>query len=395
MNSATTKTGLPPSMPLRKAVLKDSTIRNRGLAQALGAILLGVAAISAASAQALYSVTDLGVLPGYASCVPSKINDLGDVVGACTPTVVDNYNGAAFVWRNGTMSAVGKLPKGTYSHATAINSLGAIIGVGDAGDPFRPQAWVTSPAGLQIFSTNSNINPVFIGDNGMIGGYYVKSGIFRGAIWTVDPKDPRKYRSTDLPLWPSVIQNSQFPTTFNQSGQAAGWGNSDQIRGTQAFFWNNDAAHSIVLLGAFPGDQGSQAYGMNDFGQVAGLSFTPDGFDRAVVWNNDAAHTVIELPPLPGDNHAIAGRITNTGHVLGASYYVPPGTLAVNAPNRAYRTVVWRDGGVFELQTALDPATGAAWTIHSLYGTNNLDQMVGVGVLNGQSHAVLLTPLPQ
>jgi uncharacterized membrane protein len=322
-------------------------------------------------------------------------------VGVCTPTVFGDrlHNTAAFVWRNGTMSAVGKLPKGTYSGATAINSLGAIIGVGDAGDPFRPQAWVTTPSGLQIFSNNDNTSPLFISDNGLIGGYYAKSGVFQGAVWTVDPKDPRKYRSTNLPMWPGAINQSfsQFPTAFNQSGQASGWGNSDQISGTQAFFWNNDAAHSIVLLGAFPGDQGSQAYGMNDVGQVAGQSWMPNAFTRAVVWNNDAAHTVSELSPLPGDNYAIAGPINNAGQVLGASYYEPPGVIGFNVGIPAYRLVIWRDGGVFELQTLLDPVTGAGWTLSTagLRQLNNAGQITASGVFNGQTRAILLTPLPQ
>lgn len=366
------------------------TFRIGGAPQALAAILVGLVGVSAASAQPRYAVTDLGVLPGYASCIPSRMNDRGDVVGACTPTVfgdgLDNIT--AFVWRNGTMSPVGKLPNGNYSSATGINALGAIIGVGDTSTP-QSQAWVTTPGGLQVFSTSSNISPVFIGDNGVIGGWYIKSGIFKGAIWTVDPKDPRKYRSTDLSILPGAT--SVIPTDFNQSGQAAGWGNVPA--GTHAFFWNNDAAHSTVDLGAFPGDQGSQAFGMNDFGQVAGQSFTPNAFTRAVLWNNDAAHTAIELPPLRGDNYATAGRINNAGHVLGASYYEAPGATGFSAGVPAYRLVIWRDGGVFELQTLLDPATAAGWTIPSISAINNLGQITGSGVLNGQTRALLLTPL--
>jgi uncharacterized membrane protein len=139
---------------------------------------------------------------------------------------------------------------------------------------------------------------------------------------------------------------------------------------------------------------------MNDLGQVAGQSFTPNALTRAVVWNNDAAHTVSELPPLAGDNYALAAPINNAGQVLGASYYEPPEVSGFNAGVPAYRWVVWRDGGVFEVQTLLDPVTGAGWTIpgNALIAgpraINNLGQILARGVLNGQTRAILLTPLP-
>ena len=404
MNSATLNTGLPPSTPLRKAVVKGSAIRIGRTSQALAAIAIGVAGISAASAQALYPVTDLGVLPGYAACVPYRMNDRGDVVGYCAPAGANYFNTTAFVWRNGAMSAVGKLTGGNYSLGVAINSLGVITGDGDTGD-FRPQSWVTTTTPgvlLNIFPNNGgNTRALFIGDNGMIGGYYTKSlggSSWKGAIWTPDPKDPRKYRTTDLPVLPGAINpksSISIPAVFNQSGQAAGYASSDRIIGQHAAFWNNDAAHSMVDLGVLPGDQGSYAHGMNDFGQVAGESLTPVGLPRAVVWNNDAAHTLSELPPLAGDNYAIAGPINNAGHVLGVSFYEPPGMTAFNAGIPAYRVVLWRDGGVFELQTLVDPATGAGWTNISPNAINNLGQMAGSGVFNGQARAILLTPLPQ
>jgi probable HAF family extracellular repeat protein len=404
-NPATPKPGLPPSTARRKALFRGSAIRIGRASQALAAIVIGLAGISAASAQPLYSVTDLGVLPGSASCVPYRMNDRGDVVGYCAPAGANYNNLTAFVWRNGAMSDVGKLTGGHYSLGMAINSLGVITGDGDTGN-LRPQSWVTTTTPgvlLNIFPNNGgNTHTLFIADNGMIGGYYTKSlsgntGSWKGAIWTPDPKDPRKYRTTDLPVLPGAINpksSSSIPAVFNQSGQAAGYASNDQIIGPHAAFWNNDATHSIVDLGVFPGDQGSYAHGMNDFGQVVGESHTPVGLPRAVVWNNDAAHTLSELPPLAGDNYAIAGSINNSGQVLGVSFYEPPGVTAFNEGVPAYRVVLWRDGGVFELQTLVDPATGAGWTNIMPNAINSLGQMAGSGVFNGQTRAILLTPLP-
>jgi uncharacterized membrane protein len=358
--------------------------------------LASLAIITSAAAQPSYTVTDLGTMPGGDFSIANGLNDRGDVAGQWG---APNSDITGFVRFNGVMTSTGRLPKGLYSYATAINMAGVAVGDGDTGNG-RPQSWVTSPLGLiNIFPNNGgNTHAVFIGNNGMIGGYYTKSlsgwvSSWKGAIWTPDPKDPRKYRTLDLPILPGGIDPKSsyaIPYAFNQSFQAAGNAQTDQIGG-HACFWNNNAAHSIVDLGVYPGDWSSEAYGINDFGQVVGSSHPPFG-NRPVVWNSDAAHTASELPQLPGDNSGQASRINNLGHVIGTSFYSAPGTWD-NAT--LPRLVVWRDGGVFELQSVLEPVTGAGWTLSSASAINNLGQIVGSGVHNGQARAFLLTPIAQ
>ena len=126
---------------------------------------------------------------------------------------------------------------------------------------------------------------------------------------------------------------------------------------------------------------------MNDLGQAVGESHPPFR-SRPVIWNNDGAHTVAELPLLPGDNYGVAIAINNLDHVLGTSAYVVPGSMNVGPS----RFVVWRNGGVFDLQTLLDPISGAGWTITGVSAINNLGQIAGVGSHNGQPMAFVLTP---
>jgi uncharacterized membrane protein len=305
------------------------------------------------------------------------------------------------------MTSTGKLPRGNYSDAKAIHLSGVVVGDGDTGN-FRPQAWVTTSRGLiELAPKSGNSHAIAINNDGAIGGYYTKGldgsmSSWKATIWTLDPKDPSKYLATDLPIIvgpdPTFIGTGAIPTAFNQSGQAAGYA-ANEVIGEHACFWNNDATHSIVDLGPFPGDWTSIGWGMNDLGQVAGESH-PAFRNRPVVWNNDAAHTAYELPLLPGDNYGTAYRINNLGQILGSSAASQPGTWNVGPA----RLVLWRDGGVFELQTLLDPATGAGWTITSASAINNsrpsasainnLGQIVGTGIHNGQSRAFLMTPLP-
>lgn len=360
------------------------------------ASILAASALAAttARAQARYSITEIGVLPGMASSIPTGINDQGDVVGYCAPAN-ENFNEVAFAWQNGVIRGVGKLPKGLFSMASAINARGTIVGDGDDGDG-RPLCWATGSSGLvNIMPNAGNAHAIGINDNGTVCGFYSKGlsgwiSSWKPALWNVDRKDPRKYRLTDLPILvgpdPTFQGTSAFPASFNQAGQAAGYAMNEVI-GQHACFWNSDSSHSIVDLGVYPGDWSSLAHGLNNLGQAVGESHPPFG-SRPVLWENDAAHTPVALPLLPGDNYGVASSINDAGQALGTSAYAVPGTWNVGPT----RLVIWRDGGVFELSSLLD-ASGAGWTLGSVSGINNAGQIIGVGAHNGVIRGFILTPV--
>lgn len=349
----------------------------------------------AAQAQALYTVTDLGGLPGYGACQPTSLNNRGEVAGYCGEAT-STPGTMAFVWRNGQMAAVGRLSGGSFSAAMAINASGSTAGDGDTGN-LRPQGWVSTPGGLLNFFPNKggNTRVVFLADSGWIGGYYTKSlsgwtSSWKPAIWKPDPKDPRKYLSIDLPVLPGGIDakaTTAFPLAFNQAGQAVGYGSNDQI-GQHATLWLNNASHSIVDLGVYPGDNNSVAYGLNSLGHAVGASHPPFA-TRPVVWGIDAARTIRALPVLPGDNQGTAYAVNTAGHVLGSSWYGTPGTWDW----RPARPVVWRDGGVYALQSLLDPASGAGVVLQGTTAINEAGQITATALRNGQPRALLLTPL--
>jgi hypothetical protein len=89
------------------------------------------------------------------------------------------------------------------------------------------------------------------------------------------------------------------------------------------------------------------------------------------------------------DNFGSASAINTLGHILGTSAYATPGTWDVGP----VRTVVWRDGGVFDIQSLLDPVSGAGWTVTHAAGINNLGQIVGTGTYNGQAAVFVMTPV--
>lgn len=344
----------------------------------------------AAHAAPTYRLTDVGNVAGCDRAAPGGLNDQGDMTGTC-------YNGSrglgrAFAYRGGTMTLVGLLPAGTWSEGAAINGSGAIAGHGDS-DKAPMLGFATTSAGLQVYFSNNGgyTRSMFIGNTGFVGGRYTtsKSGWVAkvtGAIWTPDPKDPRKYRRIDLPFYPGGIDPKSaysHPSAFNHAGQAAGYATNDEI-GMRAAFWNNDAAHSIELLPRLYDGALAEALGMNGLGQVVGV----DG-ERPVMWANDATRTVSELPLLPGDIYGKATGINDAGEAIGMSGW----RITEQDGSAQESSVVWTDGGVHDIHDLLDAATSQGYTIASLVAINGRGQIAAQAILNGVPRAVLLTPV--
>lgn len=208
-------------------------------------------------------------------------------------------------------------------------------------------------------------------------------------IWTEEGSKPGSFRRTELQPYPGGDGKArcEWAAAANQGLQVVGWV-QNSLFGQKGAFWDNDSKHGLSLLEPLLGDWSSLAWGINDLGLAVGESHPPFS-SRPVLWDNNAAHTAIELPVLPGDNHGTAVAINNNlGEIVGWSAYGTPGTWDIGPS----RVVIWRDGGVFERQSLLDPVSGAGWTITSVWGLNNLGQIVGSGTRDGRPALFVMTP---
>jgi uncharacterized membrane protein len=304
-------------------------------------------------------------------------------VGACDQT--------AATWAGGVVTSLGRLPNGTYSTAVSANSRGIAVGNGDVGNS-RPHATLyRNGTVVDLAPSAANAYAVYINENNVMVGNYLKGfgtcNSWVATIWTEDPAKPGLFHNVDLQPFPGGDGKvrCEFANTANQSLQVVGWV-QNSLFGQRGAFWNNDAKHTLTLLDALPNVGNSIAWAVNDLGQAVG-----DSGWQAVLWANDAAHTPIQLPLLPnGDNYATARLINNLGHVLGYS-----GVLGPTPGTGTSHTVIWRDGGVFDLQSLLEPVSGAGWTIMSVSAINGVGQIVGSGSYNGQLRNFVMTPLAQ
>jgi probable HAF family extracellular repeat protein len=178
-------------------------------------------------------------------------------------------------------------------------------------------------------------------------------------------------------------------TAMNGAGQIVG-GSMTPRDGSpfgRAFLWQANTNKGLQDLGDLRRGAGSIAWAINRKVQVVGLSH---GFDLAndrrlpnhmFVWQADKG--MQDLGVLTPEARPYA--INNLGQIVGGAFEQH---FSGNPP------FLYSDGKTIDLNTTIDPASG--WRLITPTGINDSGQIVGNGKNKaGQSHAFLLTPVPQ
>jgi probable HAF family extracellular repeat protein len=177
---------------------------------------------------------------------------------------------------------------------------------------------------------------------------------------------PSGYAITDLAI-------AGAAHAINNSGQVAG---AILVSGhNHASLYNNGVQTD---LGTLPGDVASQAYALNDSGNVVGMSvgmgpLSQHGFLWTPTTANGTTGTMIQLGNTGGYN---------------------PGYFHVNAVNNLVQVVgdesagtahawLWQNGVMTDINSLLSPADQSAWVLQSATGINDSQQVVGRGTHNG------------
>jgi len=171
-----------------------------------------------------YSVTDLGALPGgTGQSTATAINNNGQVVGYSTvSTTGENH---PFIYTDGKLQDIN--PSGGDSQAWGVNDTGEVVG--KAGD-------------------------AFLYGNGPLHSI----GRLPGG-------------------------NTSFAYAINNEGQIAGDSLTSNPAITHAFRFNVNG--QIEDLGTLGGDQ-SNAFGINNLGDVVGLAYASDGVSHAFLYTD-------------------------------------------------------------------------------------------------------------
>ncbi|MGC8783039.1 MAG: hypothetical protein ACP5RN_01435 [Armatimonadota bacterium] len=340
-------------------------------------------ALSLSVAHAQYTITDLGAITANGQSRGYGINNLGEVVGWS--------DGHAFFWTGGVMIDLGVL-SGTASEGRDVNDLGQVVGWTDTAQARHPFIWQDLNGNRQADPGEMvDLRPIpntwqgrayGINNTGHVVGWSAinPDGVYHAFRWSYNPGGWWDW--FDLGNITGNPDEISLANDINNLGQVVGGSGSAGSRRafrTQPYAAINPLTDALPYL---PNGTISEAFGINDRGQVVGFSNTRVGtstLTRPVLWEGT---TVIDLGTL-GGNTGRAFGINQLGHVVGHSY------LSDNVSLRAF---LWVDGVLRNLNDLL-PA-GSGWVLNEARAINNFGQITGYGAHNGITRAFLMTPVP-
>lgn len=316
-----------------------------------------------------------------------------------------------------TITDLGLLPGGIYASAYAINDTGKIVGMAyDANFQLKTVQWVNGEIStIPGLSPSAASVPDDVNDAGEISGrqQVFSGGIYYGIYWDA------QNNPFALEEIPGGLSNLVRAHAINASGQIAGMGQQGPPN-----YWGHAA---VWLKGSFQSDIGfmggghfSEAYGINDAGDVVGVAAIANTNTHAFLWMDGQ---LTDLSTWSGGGaSSIAYAINNHGEIVGLNANVasiwkdgavtplamPPGVSAftpaidindagdiIATGSKGYPIdvgVLWRNGDPIDLGTL------PGGTISRARRINAAGEVVGeANAADGYFHAVkwVVTPVPQ
>lgn len=293
------------------------------------------------------SLTDLGTLGGPNSAVIWPVKNTTGIVSGITQTAEPDPLGenwscsfffsaatatghrcVGFRWKDGVMTELSTLG-GTHGFAAGTNSSGQTVGWAEntVHDPtcvppqvlqFRATLWKADGHVVELppWEDDSVSAATAINDRGQVVGISGICDIAVGelsaihAVRWVNGK-PQKLGDIGGNAW-------NTPTAINQRGDIVGFANT--APGTafhpHAFLWTQ--RDGMRDLGTLPGDETSQASGINSAGQIVGQSCDANDVCRGFVWR-EGVMTDLQPSIVSGDDDYVlsANDIDDDGRITG------------------------------------------------------------------------------
>jgi probable HAF family extracellular repeat protein len=290
---------------------------------------------------------DIGTLGGPNSAA-FGVNERGQVVGEAETSVGigDDFCGfnasgfphsgatcLPFLWQNGVMTKLPTLGGGSGG-ANMINNRGEVVGQAENGmrdpDPacpvsqFEPVVWENGAIhALPTYPGDPDGVAAWINDKGQVVGssgacapaYDPNAGVYlvenHALLW-------ENGKLTDLGNLGTQGFAGNHACQINNQGQVVGHTNSDTS--TRAYLWTR--ATGMQNLGTLPpGDFASLAIGINDGGEVVGVSVDGNFNARAFLWEKGV---MTDLNSLIASNPSglqlqVASSINASGEIIGVA----------------------------------------------------------------------------
>jgi probable HAF family extracellular repeat protein len=330
-----------------------------------------------------YTVADLGTLGGdgangYPGSEAFAINNSGQIVG--WSYTLNDANYAAVIWTNATSAPLALATfNGEPGEADGINDLGQIVGptfpVGTSNvngalwpDFTRAPRKLDGVGGAQAYAGWINRMGQAVGDayDGGLGGAY------HAVFWPSTSSAP-------VLLAPLSGFNLSDAYVINNAGEIVGDSTHtpDPNTGFHATYWASSSS-AAVDLGTL-GYLGTQALAINDPGQIVGHGFSATEY-QAVFWPNSTSAGITLATP--GSAQSEAYGINANGQIVGWAGNNFDTSRAVIWPNSSSAPI--------DLNTLIPPNSG--WVLEWADAINDSGEIVGVGSINGHERAFALLP---
>lgn len=349
------------------------------------AVLAGVSVPS--HALPAYSITDLGTLGG-SPIIASDINNAGQVVGTSYISPFPaNSSSHAFLYSNGGMRDLGTI-RGPFSNASSINNAGQIVGSTTISETGPSQAFLYDNGVMYNLGTlggnNSSANGInnagqVVGNSDITSASGLQSSrafLYSGGVMrnlgtmAGDYSEGRGINDAGQVVGITSTSNTVFP--------------EGPFPHAHAFLYSEGMMKDLGTLGGFF----SGASAINNVGQIAGSSLIGDGAPvHAFLYSNGV---MTDIGASLGRDYSFARDINNAGQVVGfiqkTGELIPGGT--------ELRAFLYNDGIMNDLNLLADSGA-AGWTLSFANAINDIGQIVGTGILNGEERAYLLTPMSE
>ena len=183
---------------------------------------------------------------------------------------------------------------------------------------------------------------------------------------------PPMYTITDLGTLGGIQSHG---SGINASGTVTGDAATSGSNPSHAFLYDG-TMHDLGTLGG----TSSIGRGINASGQVTGGASTTNNFIQHAFLYDGTMHDLGTLGGADSDGYGInaSGQITGYSETTG------------NAASDAF---LYENSQMFDLNSLIPPSSG--WVLEQGNGINDLGQITGYGTVGGQTHAFLLTPVPE
>ncbi len=333
---------------------------NSSVFRSVSLLAFGLAALSASAAGTNYHVTDIGSFGGQ-SVTATSINNAGQVVGYGQDA---SHHIKSYIYQGGVMTNMGSLSTTQDIYAMQINESGTAAGYGYV--PFaQGQIHAFTYAGgtkTQLSGTGTRSGAVALNDNGQVlGTLQVGAGPNQTVVWTSGV---------------ATVQAGLSGTAngINNAGQIAGYRSTGG--GFGAYVYSAGVTSNIPTLGG----TSNVTAAINNAGQVVGQSTLAGNTNtHAFLYSGGVAKDLGALNPT---DFSYANGLNEFGKVVGTS----------STQAGVYSAFYYDGTSMINLNQHLD-ASSVGWTLSEATSINDLGQIVGYGMIGGQQHAFLLTPL--